>query len=131
MSAHAFAAAMTAPERLPSLRLTCHPSLAVVRSPHAVVSLWAAHQGAGAIGDVDPYQAEDALVVRRALDVEVLRLPGGAAAFVQALAAGHPLGAAAAQGQAEAPDFDLAAILTLLLRADAITSLQPDSGASR
>jgi Putative DNA-binding domain len=123
VEARAIADALAAPDLAPMLRVTCHPSLSVIRSSYAVVSLWAAHQGIGDIADVDPDDAEDALVVRRGLEVEVVGLPAGGAAFVQDLLAGRSLGDATARACAEERAFDLAAILTLLMRVDAIATL--------
>lgn len=125
LTAEAAAHAMATPDLVFLMRVICHPSLSVVRSPYAVVSLWAAHQGLGDIGRVDPYVPEDALVVRCALEVQIARLPGGGATFIQGLAAGLPLGEAATRAHAEAPDFDLSASLVILMRFAAITALQP------
>jgi hypothetical protein len=113
-----------APEDLPRLQVTLHPSLAVVRSDFAVVSLWAAHQDLGDIARVDPCVPEDALVVRNGLDVEVIRLAPGSAAFVTALTAGGELAGAVSRAHADAPAFDLPATLAILIRAGAITALR-------
>lgn len=51
------------------------PSVSVVRSRHAVVSLWAAHQDGSDLGLIDVEQPEEAVVLRVGLDVLVLRLP--------------------------------------------------------
>lgn len=128
MTAEVIADAIAVPELLPLRRVICHPSLAVVRSPYAVVSLWAAHQGAGEISRVDPYAPEDALVVRGNLEVQVARLPGGSATFIQELAAGRLLAEAVTRAQAETPDVDLSASLTMLMRFGAITDLQTSEG---
>lgn len=62
-----------------------HPSLRVVRSAHPVVSIWAAHQGQGALEDVDLARPECALVARPQL--EVLVVPCDAATAASVLAA--------------------------------------------
>jgi hypothetical protein len=72
---------------------------------------------------VDLGRAEDALVVRPRLEVEIHRLPPGAARFLRALAAGHPLGQAAADAGAAAPGFDLVASFALLIRSEAVVGL--------
>jgi len=131
LTAETIAHAMTKPDLAPLLRVICQPSLAVIRSPFALVSLWAAHQGLGDISLVDPYVPEDALIVRCALDVQVARLAGGGATFIQGLASGVRLGEAAARAQAETADFDLSACLTTLMRFGAITTLQPPAGNPR
>ncbi|MBL8587630.1 MAG: DUF2063 domain-containing protein, partial [Methylobacteriaceae bacterium] len=108
------------PEALPTLRPTMHPGLRLVRSRHAIVSIWAAHQGQGDLAEVDPDVAEDALIVRPALDVETMRLPPGAAAMFAGLLAGQTLGAALEAGFAEADGFDMTGALALLVRSGAV-----------
>lgn len=110
-------------ERVDELRVALHPSVEVLVSDFAAVSLWAAHQGDGDLAAVDPCVPEQALVLRRGLDVLVLRLPPGAAEFVRALQQGRPLGEAAAAALSAAAGFDLAATLTLCLGHGAITSI--------
>lgn len=116
--------ALASGERLGELRMLCHSSVHVIRSPYAVVSLWAAHQQAGDLGAIDPYQGESALVLRDGLDVLVLRISLGTADFVTAIQQGHCLGDAANAALGAAPDFDLAATLALLLGHGALTSLE-------
>ena len=116
--------ALASGERMAELQITCHPSLRIVRSDCAVVSLWAAHQGEGDLSAVDPGVAESALVVRQSLDVLVLRLPPGVVDFVSALQQGRALGAAADAALAAAAEFDLSAALALLLAHGALTSMQ-------
>ena len=114
------------PDRLPGLCLRLHPAAGVIRSPFAVMSLWAAHHGVGRLDDIDPSRPESALVVRPALDVEVVGLPPGGDRFVLALADGLALGEAADAAGAD-PAFDLAATLALLIRHGALGALHhPD-----
>lgn len=115
------ARAVADPERLPALRATCHPSLGVLSSRYAVVSLWAAHQGIGDLARVDPAIPETALVVRIGLEVQVVALPPGGDVLVAGLLSGLTLGEAAAQAAGD--EFDLTANLALLLRFGALTSL--------
>lgn len=123
VTGESIALALASGERLGELRLTLHPSVAVIESPFAIVSLWAAHQGDTDIATVDPAVAQDALVLREALDVIVLRLPPGAARFVSAVNGGTNLGDAAAESTHAAPDFDLSATLALLFGHSALTSI--------
>ncbi len=123
ISPERIARALADPERLPALRATCHPSLGVLRSDYAVVSLWAAHQGHGDLAQVDPSVPESALIVRVGLDVQVLALPPGGDTLTASLADGLPLGQAAALALAAREDFDLTAHLALLLRVGALTAL--------
>lgn len=121
----ALAATLADESALPSLGLGLHPSVAVLASSFAVVSLWAAHQGVMDLSTVTPEVAETALVLRHGLAVEVIALPRVAGTFVAALGAGAPLGEAAGQATARAADFDLVGILGLLLQKSAITALLP------
>ncbi len=115
--------ALADPERLPALRVGCHPSLGLLSSPYAVVSLWAAHQGIGDLASVDPGLPESALVVRTGLEVQVIALPPGGDALVAGFANGLTLGDAAARAVSAHEDFDLMTHLALLLRVDALASL--------
>ena len=123
VAAEAVSLALGAGPRMAELRLVCHPSLAALASRHAVVSLWAAHQGAGELEAVDVDLPECAVVVRPGLDVLVLSAPAGAAEFVAALQQGHNLGDAAAVAAGAVPAFDLAATLSLLLSHRALTAI--------
>ena len=111
-------ALVAAPERLARAALVLHPSLAVVRSDHPVVTLWAAHQlGETArderLGAVDVSRAEAALVFRDGTDhALVLELPPANAALAAAIAARTPLGAA----RLAHPQADVVRVLWLLLQ---------------
>lgn len=104
--------------------LCLHPSLAVVRAPFPVVAIW---QAAGREDDGKvvrlPVGAEDALVVRPKLDVEVRRLPEGGAVFVLALMGGASLQEAASSAMQDAPAFDLKANLAGLITSGAIVGV--------
>lgn len=115
--------ALASGDRMPELRLRCHPSLAIIESRFAVVSLWAAHQGEGDLATVDPDQAEAAIVLRQGLDVLTLRAPPGAAEFMTAIGRGQNLGDAASQAASAHANFDLSATLTLLLSHEALTAI--------
>lgn len=117
------ARALADPERLPALRATCHPSLGVLSSRYAIVSLWAAHQGIGDLARVDPAVPENALVVRAGLEVQVVSLPPGGDVLVAGFASGLTLGDAAARAASAHADFDLTIQCALLLRHGALTSL--------
>lgn len=112
-----------APERLESLRLALHPAARVIVSRFPVVTVWEANRSDRPVPDRLPEAGEDALVTRPDLDVEVRRLPPGAATLLSALDRGLPLGAAASTAAQEAPAFDLAASLSVLLGAGALAAL--------
>ena len=109
------------PDHLPGACLSLHPSLAVLVSDHAIVSLWAAHQGRGRIEEVDPVRPESALILREGDDVVVLPVGRGTAAFIAELTMA-PLCAAAAAGAAKDPRFDLVQALAILIRHGGITA---------
>ena len=115
-------ARLAAPEALPGARLGLHPSLAVIESRHAVVSLWAAHQGQGRVAESDLRRAECALVLRAGDEVLVLPVSAAGAAFVGALAVGATLAEASAAGASRAPSFDPAEGLTPLIQQGAIVA---------
>jgi hypothetical protein len=117
------ARALAESELLPAPRVICHPSLGVLRSRYAVVSLWAAHQGIGDLASIDPAIPETALVVRTGLEVQAVALPPGGNALVAGFANGLTLGEAATLAVSASSNFDLATHLALLLRVGALTSL--------
>lgn len=121
----AIGAALADESAVPGLSLGLHPSVAVLASSFAVVSLWAAHQGVLELSTVAPQVAETALVLRHGLEVEVIPVSPAAGTFVAALGAGSTLGEAAARAMALAADFDLVGILGLLLQKSAITAVHP------
>lgn len=92
-----------------AMRLSLHPSVRLLASPHPVASLWQMHAGSGGSGIA--WDPEEVLVARAGDAVEVTRLPKGGVAFLTALrdlsvgAATHRIGLAEA-------DFDLTACLT-------------------
>lgn len=102
---------------LPDLRFQLHPSLEIVTSVFPVVTIWAMNAGEAVLAPIDDWRGEDALILRPAFDVEVRRLPPGAAAFLQSLKSGKRLGKAAAIAQQQSPDFDLAINLASLVSA--------------
>jgi Putative DNA-binding domain len=96
------------PEALASLRLALHPAVAIVASPHPIVTIWAMNIGDMPLAPIADWHGEDALVARPKLDVEVRRLPLGGAVFLSQLAQSECLGDAAAAAFEATPDFDLA-----------------------
>jgi hypothetical protein len=105
---------------LGKLRVEPHPAAEIVRSKHPVVTIWAMNSGERELGPIEDWAAEDALVVRPQLDVFVLALPPGGAAFLSALFGGVRLGDAVAAAQAEHEEFDLVANLAGLISSGAV-----------
>lgn len=111
------------PQVLSGIVFALHPSIQIVRSRHPVVTIWAMNSGEAELGPIDEGDAEDALVVRSALEVTVRKLPPGGAAFLAALAAGSPFAAAVELASAGDARFDLVANLAGLIGSGAITDL--------
>lgn len=105
------ALAVLDPARLDTIRLQLHPALAILRSAYPVVTLWGMNAGSLALGPIDDWAPQDALVLRPDLDTGVMRLPPGRAAFLEALLSQATIATAAAAGFAAAADFNLAAAL--------------------
>ena len=126
MDAQAIAAVMHDARALPTLRWRLAPSLHLLRSAHAAVSLWAAHQeGSGlALEDIDPAQAESALVFRSGLDVMVWQTPPGMDELVLGLLLDDPFGQALERALAAAPDFDLTQALATLIRHELLIGVE-------
>jgi hypothetical protein len=101
--------------------LKLHPSLGLINSAFPIVTIYELHAETR-----DPPQtkleaeAEDALVLRPDLDVEIRRLPPGAATFIETLRDGRSIGEAAAAAFETAPSFDLEANLAGLMTSRAI-----------
>jgi len=111
-----------------NIRIAMHPSAEIVRSQFPIVTIWAMHSGDQALAPIEDWRAEDALVARPHLDVDVRALPPGGAAFLLALRAGHALGGAAAAALADHPDFDLACNLAGLIGSGlALDIIAPES----
>ena len=113
----------TAGTGLDRLRLTPHPSLQAFDSPFAAVSIWAAHQGVGALEAVVIENAESALVFRQELEVLVLPAPPGSHEFVACLRAGMPLLGAWQAAADRRATFDFNALLGLLLSRGALSAI--------
>jgi hypothetical protein len=111
---------------LPGLRFVLHPSVAVLPSQFAVVSLWGAHQGLMDIAAVNPAVPQTALVVRIGLDVNIVGIDAATGHFIEQLRQGATLAqaaAASASAIAEFDQFDLAASLGVVMRWQTIAAL--------
>ena len=117
---------LSAPHRLPGLRMDIHPSVAVLQSRFAVLSLWAAHQQATPeLARVEPLQPESVLVLRSGLEVQCIDIAEATGVFMDRLIQKETLSQAEQDAKACEPGFDLVAALTLLLRWQIITTLYP------
>jgi hypothetical protein len=114
------------PTTLADARVTFHPSVQIVGSDFAIVSLWAAHHGHGEIGQIDPFMPEAGLVLREDDDAAVLRVPVANAVFLRRLWQGDSLSRSASEAAVAAAaigePFDLAASLAILIRHRALVA---------
>jgi len=103
-----------------------HPSLSLLESCFATVSLWLAHQHASSyqirasLDRLDFLQAESALVLRLHQNVVVLKIQPAQAVFVAALQSGKTLGSAVDEGLQLSAHFDLAEIFGLLVQSEVL-----------
>jgi hypothetical protein len=104
------------PETLAELRVALHPAVAIIASPHPIVTIWAMNMGEMDLAPITDWHGEDALVARPEFDAEVRRLPPGGAVFLTELSRSKCLAQAAVMALAAAPDFDLAVNLAGLFR---------------
>ena len=106
--------------------LTLHPSVRLVRSRCAALTIWRLNVTGGSEPEAGPValeaRGEDALLARPEADVEVIALAPGAAEFLVSLAAGRTLGDATERAQAVHPAFDLTEHLTALLGGGWVTA---------
>lgn len=110
-----------APDDLLSVHLDLAPSLHLIRSNWPAASLYHANNTPNAPSP--KMQAEDALITRPEFDPEVIALPAGGGAFVEALKQGDTLGEALKAANITSGDFDFTAVLRLLLAGGAIIKI--------
>ncbi|MDO6726441.1 DNA-binding domain-containing protein [Cognatishimia sp. 1_MG-2023] len=115
------ALAQIAPERLPAVTFTFAPAMEIVPSQWPIYDLWAYNMIEGA--PKPQAIAQDVIVLRAEFDPEPHPLPPGGAAFLTAMIQGATLGDAAERATEIAEDFDLGALLGLLLSNAAITKI--------
>ena len=115
------------PAHLGSLTFAPHPSLSVLSSPYPAVTIWAMNAGERALGPVDDWQGEDALILRPRMVVEVIPLAPGGAVFFRHLACGATLADAAQAAMAAQARFDLSTNLAALLRSGAFTAISQET----
>lgn len=110
-----------APDALTAAGLQLAPSVHLIRSSWPAASLFHANSTPNAPTPV--MQAEDVLITRPEFDPQVIALPAGGGAFVNALLIGTPLGEALQAATTSSGDFDFTAVLGLLLSGGAITNI--------
>ncbi|WPN99605.1 DNA-binding domain-containing protein [Pseudomonas sp. MUP55] len=103
--------------------LQLHPSLATLNSCYAVVAIWAAHQTDDGLAGLNPWPAQNALILRQGLKVKVFAIDSGSVAFIECLSQGMKLETAVEHALRVSSEFELHRCLTLLISHDAITHL--------
>ncbi len=122
ISAEALQALLADSEQLSQAQLVLAPNVQLLSSPYAVVDLWGAHQGHGALNNINPNQAQQALICRPQWQVETTAITAADHAFIAALRE-QPLLAAWQNIASQHPDFNPSAALGLLLRQQAICAI--------
>lgn len=110
------------PEALAAKRVRLAPSLRLVRSNWPIHAIWEFNMVDGA--PKPAMEAQDVLVLRAAFDPAPLLIGRGAAEFIEAAQAGRTFGEALEAATVAAQDFDLGALLGVLLAQGAITQLE-------
>ncbi|MDQ0739017.1 hypothetical protein QF045_001877 [Pseudomonas sp. W4I3] len=103
--------------------LQLHPSLATLNSCYAVVAIWAAHQTDDGLAGLNPWPAQNALILRQGLAVKVFAIDSGSVAFIECLSQGMKLETAVEHALRVSSEFELHRCLALLISHDAITHL--------
>lgn len=107
------------------LRFAVHPAVRTVPSRHPIVAIWRTNTFDRDVSSVDAGAAEDALVTRPQLQVDVRALRPGGSAFAEALSQGQSLAAADAAATAADARFELTAGLADLFASGAIAGILP------
>jgi len=98
------------------------PTVRLLRSRFPVVSIWRFNMVPDSPKPAPV--AEDALILRPEFDPVPHALPAGGATFLAALRADKTLGQAYEAALDQTPEFDLGAVLSLLLSGNALTDLK-------
>ncbi len=119
-----------APDRLPATRLILRDAVAVVRSVHPVVTIWAMNSGERPVEEIVNWAGECALIVRPGRDVVVRQIDGGAASFIAALRRGESLGVAVESALADDTDFNTTQAVADLFAHHLVASIETDTAGS-
>jgi len=110
--------------RLPLLRLALSPGTTRLASAHPVDRIWAASQPDAPEGEVALDGGVRLVVLRQGDDAAFVQLEAGEAAFLDAVAEGLTLEAAAGRAAREQGDFDLSSGFARLLGLGCFAALQ-------
>lgn len=105
--------ARIAPDDLPRVALALAPAVELLSSPWPIHGIWRFNHAPGS--PQPPHEAQDVLVTRPDFDPVPRLLGSGQAVFLRRIIEGDCLGPAADAAARAAPDFDLSALLGLLI----------------
>lgn len=108
-------------EQWAGMRLGFHPSVRLMRSSHAVASIWLAHRGGPPMSAIRTSTPECVVVSRPHGEVVLRIIPPTSFAFLAALAAGERLADAVERAASLDPDFDTGAQISGLFSLDLLT----------
>jgi Putative DNA-binding domain len=111
-------------DRLGDLIFRVHPATRIVRSAYPAVAIFAMNRGDGPVTPLRSSAAEDALITRPDMEVDVRLLPPGNATFLASLIGGATLAEATSKAFDEASSFDLSAGIAGMVEAGVFTTLQ-------
>jgi hypothetical protein len=111
-------------DRLGAIIFRAHPATRIVRSVYPAVAIFAMNRADGPVTSLKSSAAEDALVTRPDMEVDVRLLPPGNATFLASLIDGATLAEAASKAFAETSSFDLSAGIAGMIKAGVFTTLQ-------
>ena len=120
----AAALAQVPPDRLGDIIFEAHPTTRIVRSAYPALAIFAMNRADGPITPLKSRAAEDALITRPDMEVDVRLLPAGNATFLASLIDGATLAEAASRALDETSSFDLSAGLAGMIEAGVFTTLQ-------
>lgn len=123
LDAGAPGALLANPDGLPGLRMRFHPSVQIISSQYAIVSIWGAHQGWRKLDAVNPYLPEATLVARTGIEVTCIPISAAQATLFQALQSGAPLGPAVERTLERNAELDLPQALGVLFSHPIISSV--------
>lgn len=112
-------------DRLGEIIFRVHPATRIVRSAYPAVAIFAMNRADGPVTSLKSNAAEDALITRPNMEVDVRLLPPGNASFLASLIDGATLAEAASEAFAETSSFDLSASIAGMIDAGVFTTLQP------
>src|ERR1700739_2851980 len=120
----AAALAQVSADRLRCLIFKVHPAMRIVRSAYPAVAIFAMNRADGPVTSLKSSAAEDALLTRPDMEVDVRLLPPGNATFLASLIEGTTLAEATSNALDETPSFDLSASIAGMIEAGVFTTIR-------